>query len=72
MTPDQNEMAARRLCELRGIDPDGEWSYTQLGKVGHGYMEMKLIYRAEWERALPEIETHQHIIEAIQYGLTAA
>ncbi len=63
LTPDQLEAAARRLCKLRGMDPDepcGKWSYE--GKTEHG--------PAWWELLADEITARLQMDEALA-GVTS-
>lgn len=51
----QIEMAARKLCELRGIDPD--WPTS----VGLSPLDWS------WKRLIPEIRAAEQVREAIAY-----
>ena len=60
MNDKQKEKAAKKLCELRGIDPDS--------KVAHGADPDKngfsldiLLYSPAWTRVLREIEDADNI-----------
>lgn len=61
MTDAQQEQAARRLCELRGIDPD-----EQLGQPATDLMSV--VYSPAWKLALADIKDFLLIQEACEFG----
>lgn len=62
MTDPQIEAAARKLCELRGEDPDG--------KIPHGHPDgyLVLLHTQRWKLYAGEIIGRLMIDEAIDYG----
>lgn len=58
MSKEKLEAAARKLCELRGIDPDECDPYD-----GHNSLQYGVPY---WRRVLPEIEAFLQIQQAIE------
>ena len=54
------ERAAKKLCEIRGLDPDES--------VPHGHPEgyASIVYSKQWELLVPEIRSHLQVEEAIQ------
>lgn len=68
MTDEQIEKAARKLCELRGIDPDMS--------VGHGaqpdangMVPAVMCYSAAWRLAAHEIVAFFQVAKAIDHAL---
>ncbi len=59
LTPDQLEAAARRLCKLRGIDPDAELTAT----LSNG--EVIVLSIPPWNDALREIRARLQMDEAL-------
>jgi len=70
MNDKQKEQAARRLCELRGIDPDEKVQHGA-DPDKNGFVVSILLCSPAWERALREIEDHVRMHEAINYAIWA-
>ena len=63
MTPEQLEAAARKLCEIRGIDPDER----RERETRHDeFIATTVVYFA-WEECADEIRAYLEIQEAIQW-----
>lgn len=61
MSDSQWEAAARRFCEIQGVDPDGreqDMSYT-----GGAWAT-----RPRWRNIADELKRHAAMNEAIEYG----
>jgi len=59
MNEEKLEKAARKLCELRGLDPDE--------RVGHGHPDgyAVMLYSPRWKLVAGEIESTLQVLEAI-------
>lgn len=64
MTPEQIEVAARKLCELRRVDPDAIVG-VRTQPLGSGMYHTT----SRWRNAAEEITEHLEIQEAIKYAL---
>ena len=61
MRREQWEAAARKFCEMAGVDPDcseQDTSYT-----GGGW-----VVRPRWENVVDQLKAHAAMNEAIEYG----
>lgn len=64
MTDAQLEAAARKLCAIRGIDPDD----TSLGfpePDESGFVEFRLVKHPAWRRAAGEIRIFYEVAQAL-------
>lgn len=68
MTDEQIEVAARKLCEIRGIDPDR--------RVGHGaepdangLVPAVLLYSPAWRLVAREVTSFYQVAQAIDHAL---
>ena len=66
LTPEQLEAAARKLCEIRGIDADLKHTFTEADVDGSGALHLTERAVAEWECKADEIRAHLEIQQAIQ------
>lgn len=64
MTPDQLEATARKLCEIRGIDPDSLVS-TSPPPTTHGYMPAVLLTIPAWRIAADEVNAMYQVVRAL-------
>jgi hypothetical protein len=68
MTPEQLEAAARKLCEIRGIDPDKQYTFTVANDPSpDGALSLSEESDFEWEYRAREIRAYMEIQEAIQW-----
>ena len=67
MTDKQIEIAARRLCEIRGIDPDKRVSHGA-DPSPDGVICDVLLYSKAWQRAVREVKAHLAILDAMNYA----
>lgn len=68
MTPKQLEAAARKLCEIRGVDPDKQYTFTVANDPGpDGALSLSEESAFEWEYRAHEIRAYLEIQEAIQW-----
>jgi hypothetical protein len=67
MTEEQIEKAARKLCELRGIDPDRRVSHAA-PPTSMGYVPAVLMYSPAWTLVASEIRGFWMMIEAIDFA----
>lgn len=58
----QKEIAAKKLCEIRGIDPDDQ----VIDKEFRPGCDV-LMYCRAWQNLVPEIESHIAIAEALNF-----
>lgn len=68
MTDEQIEAAARKLCEIRGIDPDK--------RVGHGaepdangMVPAVMLYSPAWRLVAREVSAFYQVAQAIDFAL---
>lgn len=66
LTPEQLEAAARKLCEIRGIDADLKHAFTEADVDGSGALHLTERTVAEWECKADEIRAYLEIQEAVQ------
>ena len=66
LTPEQLEAAARKLCEIRGIDADLKHAFTEADVDGSGALHLTERTIAEWEYKAEQIRAYLEIQEAIQ------
>ena len=64
LSEEQIERAARKLCELRGIDPDALVSHEADPSPG-GFLPDILLYSPAWTRAKREVVNHWLLTEAL-------
>lgn len=69
MNDKQLESAARRLCELRGIDPDYQVAHGA-DPGPDGFVPGVLLYSPAWMRAKREIEDWNNLRTAYTHGMT--
>lgn len=68
MTDDQIEAAARKLCELRGIDPDGQGSPTGAWPASpFNPNPIVPTHHRNWQDATVEIRRHLQVREAVHF-----
>lgn len=67
MTSEQIEKAARKLCELRGIDPDRQVSLDAKPNKDGSVCDVMLLGQA-WQRAAVEIVAANQVAQAIQFA----
>ena len=67
LTSRQREVAARKLCELRGIDPEQSVAHGA-DPSPDGYTPAVLLYSPAWLRALREIEAQDILMDALRQG----
>ena len=67
MNESQRRYAARKLCELRGIDPDMRVSHGAEPDE-NGFVPAILLYSPAWARALKEIEAREDMDLAMKFG----
>lgn len=67
MTDLQKELAARKLCALRGIDPDAMIAHAA-DSLSNGMVPAICLYSPAWQLAAREIEKHERIEEAMTFG----
>lgn len=60
LTEEELETAARKLCELRGIDPDK--------RVGDEIFDVDICPLA-WETVIDEIKNHYQIMASIYFAI---
>ena len=65
LTPEQLEAAARKLCEIRGIDADLKHAFTEADVDGSGALHLTERTIAEWECKAEQIRAHLEIQEAV-------
>lgn len=65
LTEQQVETAARKLCELRGIDPDALVSHCA-DPSPQGYIPAILLHSPAWTRAKREVVDHWRLTEALR------
>lgn len=63
LTPEQLEAAARKLCEIRGIDPDERCE----NETRHDEFISTTIAYFAWEECAEEIRAYLEIQEAVRY-----
>lgn len=68
MTDAQLEAAARKLCEIRGIDPDRMVS-TSPPPTEMGYVPAVLLHVPVWRQAQAEIRGFYQIARALDFVL---
>ena len=68
LTEEQIELAARKLCEMRGIDPDALVSHGPDPSPG-GYVHAVLLHSPAWTRAKREVIDHWRLNEAIKAAI---
>jgi hypothetical protein len=66
LTPEQLEAAARKLCEIRGIDADLKHFFTEADVDAGGALHLTERAVAEWECKAEEIRSYLEIQQAIQ------
>lgn len=64
MTDEQLEAAARKLCELRGIDPE-RMVPTAPPPTDMGYVPAVLLHTPAWRAAVAEIRGFYQIAQAL-------
>lgn len=69
MTESQIEFAARKLCELRGINPD-EIVGHEAEPDANGFVLAVLCHSPAWTLVRKEIIVHQQISDAIAFAKT--
>lgn len=71
MTNSQAEAAARKLCELRGVDPDATVSHgvDVPDYAPDGYaVPYVLLYSPAWRRALRDVRAAEAMQVALEHG----
>lgn len=63
----QLRYAARKLCELRGINPDDSVPHGA-DPDSYGFVPAVLLYSPAWTRALIEIENRDDLDRAMKFG----
>lgn len=69
MTEQQLEAAARKLCELRGLDPDQRVSHGAPPN-NMGYVPAVLLYSPRWQMVAGEIRGFYQIAQALDSVLS--
>jgi len=70
LTPEQLEDVARKLCKIRGIDPDLKHSFTEADVDSSGALHLTERAIAEWEYKAEEIRAHLEVQQAIQSAIS--
>ena len=70
MTENQIEVAARKLCELRGIDPESLIAH-EAKPDSRGFVPAILLHSKAWKVAAAEVRSAVQMHEAIAAGLAA-
>lgn len=68
MTEQQLEAAARKLCEIRGIDPDFLVSHG-VPPSDMGYVPAVLLHSPAWTLAVSEVRNFYELAKAIDFGM---
>ncbi len=67
MTEEQVEIAARKLCELRGIDPDKSVPH-RAPPNDHGYVPAVLLHSPAWAPCVSEVRAFYQVAQAIDFA----
>ena len=67
MNKKQLEAAARKYCEITGQDPDERVSHGADPGPG-GLTPMILLHSPLWTRIAREIESHDALMQAVEFG----
>jgi hypothetical protein len=65
MSPAYIEQVARRLCEIRGIDPDQPTPHGAEPAL-NGYAPAILLYSPAWTRVVNEVRSRLEMDEALR------
>lgn len=68
MTEQQIEAAARKLCEIRGIDPDRMVPHGAPPN-DHGYVPAVLLHSPAWRMAVSEVRNFYQLAKAVDFGM---
>jgi hypothetical protein len=71
MTEQQIEAAARKLCEIRGIDPDLLMSHGA-PPSDHGYVPMVLLHTPAWRMYVSEVRKFWEMAQAVDFAVHGA
>lgn len=71
MTEQQVEAAARKLCEIRGIDPDFLVSHGAPPN-DKGYVPAVLLHTPAWRMAVSEVRKFWEMAQAIDFAMREA
>lgn len=66
LTEEQLEKAARKLCELRGIDPDKRVPHSA-PPTNMGYIPAVMMYSPAWTLMAGEVRNFWNLIAAIDF-----
>lgn len=67
MTEADLELAARKLCEIRGIDPDFMVSHAA-PPTDQGYVPAVLLHSPAWRLAVSEVRKFWEMAQAIDFA----
>ena len=66
LTEEQLEKAARKLCELRGVDPDQKVPHAA-PPTNMGYVPAVLLYSPAWRLVVQDVKDFWNLIAAIDF-----
>ena len=67
MTDNELEIAARKYCEILGLDPDAQVSHGA-DPDANGFVFDILLHSPQWTRIARRIPQHQAMNEAIEFA----
>lgn len=71
MNEEKLEIAARKLCEIRGIDPDFLVSHGA-PPGDHGYVPAVLLHTPAWRMAVSEVRNFWEMARAVDFAVHGA